>query len=518
MTVPIATSPGRGGFGPQLALSYDSGAGNGPFGLGWNLSLPSITRKTDKGLPRYGGASDSGVSIISGAEDLVPVFRVHATGDFVRGSNCQPKAHEDDRSIPGVPNALRRYRPRIEGLFARIERGTNRAIGEVHRRSISKDNITTLYGRTAESRIADPADPSHVFTWLICQSYDDRGNVIEYRYKAEDSAGVEVAFACERNHTTQSRAASHYLKRILYGDATSLPTNNASFPPLGPDLTPTQWLFEVVFDYGEHDTNAPQPSDDPATNNSIFWPVRNDPFSSYRASFEARTYRLCQRVLMFHHIPQAPTGEPGYDGLVRTTDFDYSYEENPTDARNPINSFLLSVTQCGYCLQTGGGYLKKSLLPVEFTYPEAVIQNQVRAVDSASLETLPVGLDGSAYHCVHLDGEGLSGILTEQGDGWFYKRRLSPANLVGTKGAPNLEPRLAPLEFVAFKTGFALGGDGQPDLVSFADPVGVFNERTEEPGWEPFQVCRSFANLDTRRSARSGLLVHCERPCPMEGL
>ncbi|MEQ1660151.1 MAG: SpvB/TcaC N-terminal domain-containing protein, partial [Hylemonella sp.] len=35
MSVPIGTSPGRGGFGPQLSLSYDSGAGNGPFGLGW---------------------------------------------------------------------------------------------------------------------------------------------------------------------------------------------------------------------------------------------------------------------------------------------------------------------------------------------------------------------------------------------------------------------------------------------------------------------------------------------------
>src|SRR4029453_273073 len=53
MSVPIATSPGRSGFGPQLALSYDSGAGNGPFGFGWSLSLPAITRKTDKGLPKY---------------------------------------------------------------------------------------------------------------------------------------------------------------------------------------------------------------------------------------------------------------------------------------------------------------------------------------------------------------------------------------------------------------------------------------------------------------------------------
>jgi hypothetical protein len=53
MSVPIATSPGRSGFGPQLSLSYDSGAGNGPFGFGWSLSLPSVTRKTDKGLPQW---------------------------------------------------------------------------------------------------------------------------------------------------------------------------------------------------------------------------------------------------------------------------------------------------------------------------------------------------------------------------------------------------------------------------------------------------------------------------------
>lgn len=53
MSVPIATSPGRSGFGPELSLSYDSASGNRPFGYGWNLSLPSITRKTDKGLPQY---------------------------------------------------------------------------------------------------------------------------------------------------------------------------------------------------------------------------------------------------------------------------------------------------------------------------------------------------------------------------------------------------------------------------------------------------------------------------------
>jgi Salmonella virulence plasmid 65kDa B protein len=75
MSVPIYTSPGRSGIGPQLSLSYDSGAGNGPFGMGWSLSVPSITRKTDKGLPQYRDADESDVFILSGAEDLVPVLK-----------------------------------------------------------------------------------------------------------------------------------------------------------------------------------------------------------------------------------------------------------------------------------------------------------------------------------------------------------------------------------------------------------------------------------------------------------
>ena len=49
------------------------------------------------------------------------------------------------------------YRPRIEGLFARIERWTSED-GDVHWRSISKDNILTVYGRDDESRIFDPED------------------------------------------------------------------------------------------------------------------------------------------------------------------------------------------------------------------------------------------------------------------------------------------------------------------------------------------------------------------------
>src|SRR6516225_1056986 len=120
MTVPLFTSPGRSGFGPQLSLSYDSGAGNGPFGFGWNLSVPSITRRTDKGLPTYSDAEESDTFVLSGAEDLVPVLSNGDDGWKRQTFNSPTTA---------LSYVVRRYRPRIEGTFARIERWTEKVTG-----------------------------------------------------------------------------------------------------------------------------------------------------------------------------------------------------------------------------------------------------------------------------------------------------------------------------------------------------------------------------------------------------
>src|SRR6476620_7432529 len=51
--VPIPLSPSRQGFIPAIGLTYNSAGGNSPFGLGWQVGLPSIARKTDKKLPEY---------------------------------------------------------------------------------------------------------------------------------------------------------------------------------------------------------------------------------------------------------------------------------------------------------------------------------------------------------------------------------------------------------------------------------------------------------------------------------
>jgi RHS repeat-associated protein len=497
LSVPVATSPGRSGFGPQLALSYDSGAGNGPFGMGWSLFAPSIARKTDKGLPRYRDADESDVFIISGAEDLVPAFKRSADGTWARDPDGNPLPDEEVR----IGYTIKRYRPRIEGLFARIERWTRISDRDTHWRTISKENVLTVYGATLESRVADPADVSRVFSWLICESYDDKGNAVLYEYVAENAEGVDASQTNERN---RARSANRYLKYVRYGNRRPFlidpaqPSFRQSHVPT-PDFSSAGWMFEVVLDYGEGHYREALPDADgrvfatpllkPPSGGQ--WPARLDPFSVYRSCFEVRTYRLCRRVLMFHHFPD----ELGTDDcLVRATEF--TYHEKPN------GSFITGILQAGFkrvALPTPR-YLKRSLPPLEFGYSPSPLDDltydelPLHEVETESLRNLPAGVDGDGYRWVDLHGEGISGVLSEQADTWFYKRNLGEGHL---GPARPVSPRPS---FAALRRGrqqlLDLEGDGHLELVEFGAPTPGYFSRTEDGGWERFRTFASLPNID----------------------
>ena len=489
-SVPLPASPGRGGFGPQLALSYDSGNGNGAFGFGWGLSVPSISRKTDKGLPRYADGTDT--FLISGAEDLVPIL------------DANDSIVDDDTFAPGY--VIRRYRPRIEGLFARIERWT-RSDSDVHWRSISADNVLSIYGKDAASRIYDPFDPTRIFTWLISESRDDKGNAILYEYKGEDGAGVDLTQAHEQGRgdaRSRARQANRYLQRILYGNRRSLVDRATHHRPrhlTASQLRSANWMFELVFDYGERSGFEPVGAETwscrPDLTAGGQWAVRPDPFSSYRACFEVRAYRRCERVLMLHHFPQ--DSAVGRDCLVRSLDF--AYRDTPEDSANsnPGFSFLERAAQRSYQRDPHDAtrYRYRSLPPLEFHYSEADIDSSVRELDVAELENLPVGLS-SDYRWVDLDGEGLSGVLTEQAGAWYYKANLG----VGASG-----PRFAPLRVVAPRPSLAalatsdqqlmdLSGSGQLALVELQPPLSGFYERNGSDGWGKFTPFAKLPNVE----------------------
>jgi RHS repeat-associated protein len=490
MTVPIFASPGRSGFGPQLSLSYNSGSGNSPFGFGWSVSLPMVTRKTDKGLPQYQDAQESDVFILSAAEELMPAL-VESGGDWTRDVIAS-------RSLYGSQYAIHRYRPRVDSLFARIERWINRSnSGDTFWRTITKENVTTWYGKTAASRIADPADPTRIFTWLICESYDDKGNAVSYEYKPEDSVGVNLSQVCERNRTDATRSANQYIKRIFYGNSTPYFPNLALAAPVA---LPTDWCFELVFDYGDQDLLNPVPQD-----TGIPWNCRLDPFSTYRSTFEVRTYRLCRRVLMFHSFTE--DANVGLDCLAASTDLMHTAAAPPADPSQPFYSYLLAVTRSGYTRNGAAGYVTDSMPPLEFQYTQAIVDETVRQVDPESLMNLPYGLDGRDYRWADLDGEGLSGILTEQAGSWFYKANLSPVNQQTLAGKQLTLPTFAPVERVANLPSTAalnqgqqvllsVSGDGQLDLVNFQGPAPGYFERTDDADWESFIPFQSLPVVD----------------------
>src|SRR5208283_2140903 len=391
LSIPIAVSPARSGFSPQLSLQYDSGAGNGAFGIGWSLSAPSITRKTDKGLPQYRDHEESDVFILSGAEDLVPVLRREGEDRWVN----------DEFEREGY--LVKLYRPRIEGLFARIEKWTRVNDGDIHWRSFSKDDVLTIYGATRESRICDPANESHIFSWLISSSFDGKGNAIVYEHVSENDCGVDLTLANERNRT---RTANRYLKRVQYGNRS--PVREPMLRPGNED-----WMFEIVFDYGDEEYRSCPPD---AEGNSLVevpanasrdrpWLARRDPFSSYRSGFEVRTYRLCRRFLLFHRFSEE-LSTPRY--LVRSTELEYEQKW--------IGSFLVQAVQSGYARESEGRYLKKSMPALELGYSASPLEDESfdrnAELKIAEAQNLPEGIDGSNYRWLDLDGVGIAGVLS----------------------------------------------------------------------------------------------------------
>jgi RHS repeat-associated protein len=456
LTIPLPLSPGRSGFTPAIALEYDSGTGNGPYGLGWKVDVPSISRRTDQGLPLYHDAEDSDVFQISGAEDLVPAV----TSDGSR----------DERTRNGYRVTC--YRPRIEGMFSRIERWASLADrADVFWRSISRDNVTTFYGKSVTSRIVDPSDPEKIFAWLMCESFDDKGNATVYEYIPEDSRNVNAGLASESNRSAAGRTANRYLKRVKYGNQTSRLVQ--------PDLSTMEWLFELVMDYGDHS------SDLPAIGPDRDWPVRPDPFSTSRAGFEVRTYRRCQRLLMFHRFAELGASPR----LVRSLELDFDDFAYPPgfDVRTELawqgstraGSLLRRATVSGYA-DSG---LRRSMPPLELTYARPQIVETVQTLADGSYANLPAGIDDRDTQWLDLHGEGLSGVLTEQDGAWWYK--------------PNLgNGRLGPVQRVAQRPSTArrgrtrfldLDGDGALDLVELDHPRAGFYEHGERAEWSAFR-------------------------------
>lgn len=340
-TVPISLPPGRNGFQPQLNLAYSTGNGNGPFGQGWGLSIPGVSRKTSSGIPRYVDERDT--FLLSGAEDLVPI--AETTG-------------------------VVRYRPRTEGLFARIEH--RRDAETDHWEVRSKDGLVSLYGtphsiQNDPAVVANPEHRSQIFDWKLTETQDPFGNAIRYEYERD------------LGNTTDHLWDQIYVKRIRYADYTKPGTGGNPVE---------QFLVSVTFTYEE----------------------RPDPFSDHRAGFEIRTRRRCTSIEIRTNADQTR--------LVRIYRLIYLDQRGQPIEQLPLNatSLLSQVLVEGI-----DGERRESLPPLEFGYTAFdPTQRRYQPFNGSRPER---SLGHPEYELVDLFGNGLPTVLEFNGQVRYWRNR-----------------------------------------------------------------------------------------------
>lgn len=470
--VPIAVSPGRNGFGPALALEYSSGNGNGPFGLGWQLSIPRVTRKTERGLPHY---DSTDAFVMSGVEDLVPLLERSVDSATGEQSWSTPEP------VKRGSHVVTQYRPRTETAFSRIEQWQDLTTGETQWRTISRDNVTSVYGATPAARIAAPDHPQRIYEWLLEETYDALGNHTRYEYAGDPETPTDEIFESTR------RATQRYIRRICYGnlpnplvDSDGRPVTYLDGSAVGRESAGRKYAFEVVFDYGDWDLATPDVHPPPLPPGQLETfdasvPLRADRFSTFRPRFEVRTLRRCRRVLMFHHF-----AELGGATLVRSTDLHYSAD--------PITllSLLTSVTVTSYRRDGSGSYTSANLPPVSFAYSEFRPDEQrFQSLSARGSDGPPASLGDGQFALVDLFGDGLPDVVQSNPNGLRYWRNLG----FGVLDRPrSLNTVPADVQLGDPGVGFAdMGGDGQADLLVHSSSLPGFYETTADGTWHRFR-------------------------------
>ncbi|KVZ76582.1 hypothetical protein WL22_00835 [Burkholderia ubonensis] len=384
LSIPLPTSSGRG-YAPNLALSYNSGQGNGCFGVGWSVPMLSIRRRTSTGVPRYASNDDY---LAPNNEVMTP--ELDSANRVVSTQVAQYGGVQLDQTY-----TVTRYFPRVMDGFDRIEHWQGTGDGGDFWLIHSTDGQLHCLGKTPLSRIAAPSDSTKIGAWLLDESCSPNGEHICYVYKRENEENVDMA----GQEAARTQTANRYLMRIHYG-------NTGQYAPLyawgnvQADDEPV-WLFTVIFDYGERTLDdliaPPYEPQQP-------WLCRQDSFSDYALGFEVRTHRLCHQVLMFHHFPKE-LGTPEY--LVSRLLL--SYDQTPRLSR--------IVTAQSLAYETGEAV--QSLPPLELAY--TAFDPIFPADRYQSLPAFPGFNDGVQYQLVDLYGEGVPGILYQVGSDWRYQ-------------------------------------------------------------------------------------------------
>jgi len=162
-TIPIQVPPGVAGLQPQLALSYNSQAGNGPLGVGWGLSgLSAITR-----CPRTLAQDGVRGSVRMDSNDR---FCLDGVRLMLEGAGSG--------AIYGA--SASRYRKELDN-FSLVTAHGAAGSGPAYFVVQTKAGLTLEYGNSADSKLLMPSGGA-VRTWSLNRVRDLMGNEMRVGY------------------------------------------------------------------------------------------------------------------------------------------------------------------------------------------------------------------------------------------------------------------------------------------------------------------------------------------------
>ncbi|MBO7585936.1 MAG: hypothetical protein J6T13_01990 [Bacteroidales bacterium] len=195
LSYPIEIPAGRQGMQPNLALTYSSGGGNGWLGVGWDISIPSITVETRWGVPRYDQQKESEVYVYEG-EQLV-------TYDNTAG-RFREMPHRTNQWTDRIvldQDGYEQFYPRKNEAFDSIVRHGN-GPDNYWWTVTHRNGVTDYYGKYASDagvnnncvlRKTDNVarnDRGAIAHWALAESVDPDGNSVRYYYDIAYSRGV----------------------------------------------------------------------------------------------------------------------------------------------------------------------------------------------------------------------------------------------------------------------------------------------------------------------------------------
>lgn len=206
---PIKLPAGRGGMQPSLSVNYNSEGGNGWMGIGWDISVPSISIDTRWGAPRYDNSSGPDLNCPGYETEIYSMsgemLVLEAGHEFTNPHRTSEICRMEDREF---------FLRKENGSYLQIKRHGSSPQSYWWEVTDKMGNKSFYGGYTNEGVVENAVirtkleDGNNIAHWALYKTEDTNGNYVEYIYETDTYEGTGAG----NNGTEFYLSEIHYTK------------------------------------------------------------------------------------------------------------------------------------------------------------------------------------------------------------------------------------------------------------------------------------------------------------------